>query len=103
MATAPIHIYTLSLHDALPIFGPSPRQIQVVGEMSVGLLFVPLGDKGRHSRRRRAELFAQPCVLGKRRPLSDRKSTRLNSSHLGISYAVFCLNNKIENRTHRRR
>src|SRR5205814_3805765 len=31
---------------------------------------------------------------GSRRPLGDRKSTRLNSSHLGISYAVFCLKKK---------
>src|SRR5262245_64204625 len=31
---------------------------------------------------------------GKERPFPDRKSTRLNSSHLGISYAVFCLKKK---------
>src|SRR5258705_8502331 len=44
---------------------------------------------------------------GRRRPrrwggrgLGDRKSTRLNSSHLGISYAVFCLKKKTEGRTH---
>src|SRR5205814_5351497 len=36
----------------------------------------------------------QPNNLGKCHPWTDRKSTRLNSSHLGISYAVFCLKKK---------
>src|SRR5437899_4802620 len=35
-----------------------------------------------------------PLVRGPRQPKGDRKSTRLNSSHLGISYAVFCLKKK---------
>src|SRR5690606_40473612 len=35
-----------------------------------------------------------PAVLGRRSPLPDRKSTRLNSSHVKISYAVFCLKKK---------
>src|SRR5271155_1645047 len=64
--TATTEIYTLSLHDALPIFREA-RQLR---------------------RRRILEL----CV--RRRPeaeRSDRKSTRLNSSHMSISYAVFCL------------
>src|SRR5437899_7242735 len=39
----------------------------------------------------RARLVENQC---RRRPLLDRKSTRLNSSHLGISYAVFCLKKK---------
>src|SRR6201985_1621749 len=63
--TATTEIYTLSLHDALPICRPfrgqAPVQFQVV---------------------RRNEPSAQP---------PDRKSTRLNSSHMSISYAVFCL------------
>src|SRR5205814_8363030 len=64
--TATTEIYTLSLHDALPI-----------------------------SHRR-----YQDCLNGVQAVLSlveddgDRKSTRLNSSHLGISYAVFCLKKK---------
>src|SRR3979411_378039 len=64
--TAPTEIYTLSLHDALPIF---PR--------------AQLGDAPRVHR-----------SAGLRRhgvPRGDRKSTRLNSSHDIISYAVFCL------------
>src|SRR2546426_9033451 len=77
--TATTEIYTLSLHDALPI----------CTEVGVG------------SRRRHP---AFPCRLvrwvqdGVRRldrgDAADRKSTRLNSSHLVISYAVFCLKKK---------
>src|SRR6266540_490472 len=65
--TATTEIYTLSLHDALPI---SPR--------------------GRR-RRRRSTL----PIRRRRHRLRDRKSTRLNSSHITISYAVFCLKKKI--------
>src|SRR5205814_8636369 len=46
--------------------------------------------RGRGSRRRSGRTRASPS--------GDRKSTRLNSSHLGISYAVFCLKKKIERR-----
>src|SRR5689334_24955062 len=66
--TATTEIYTLSLHDALPIY-PS----------------VPCTPS--HS----------TAILGVRwngRPRIDRKSTRLNSSHSSISYAVFCLKKK---------
>src|ERR1035441_10756242 len=63
--TATTEIYTLSLHDALPICG---------------------GD---------CPLAARTCASRGRFPgVGDRKSTRLNSSHLGISYAVFCLKKK---------
>src|SRR6266850_5830093 len=70
--TATTEIYTLSLHDALPI--------------SARMRFAPSrGSLIAHS--------ASPRV--RRRPASaDRKSTRLNSSHLVISYAVFCLKKK---------
>src|SRR6266513_2849283 len=64
--TATTEIYTLSLHDALPI--------------------------GRGPPRNAAESLCSPRV--RRRPRSDRKSTRLNSSHVSISYAVFCLKKK---------
>src|SRR5690242_21852139 len=68
---AATEVYTLSLHDALPIFGPGRR-------------LRPLRGRGR---RRRG--------LGRHRPRrQDRKSTRLNSSHMSISYAVFCLKKK---------
>ena len=45
-----------------------------MGEMSVGLLLVPFGDKSRHSGRRCAQLFAQSYVFCKRRPLQNRRN-----------------------------
>src|SRR5947209_14561943 len=66
-------IYTLSLHDALPIFGPGGR-----GPAN------PLGRRGTAELERRHHELGDP----------DRKSTRLNSSHANISYAVFCLKKK---------
>src|SRR5690242_21255219 len=64
-------IYTLSLHDALPIWSslfwstPRPRNVCLAAE-----------DPGKN--------------------IGDRKSTRLNSSHMSISYAVFCLKKKMK-------
>src|SRR6266481_2361398 len=63
---ATTEIYTLSLHDALPIWPPLPASCSPPRRWSP------------KSRRRRP----------------DRKSTRLNSSHSSISYAVFCLKKK---------
>src|SRR3712207_7205339 len=81
--TATTEIYTLSLHDALPILGQQHhRGDRRVREQEPHL--VPV---------RRAEPAEEPRVdvaQGLRLPL-DRKSTRLNSSHANISYAVFCL------------
>src|SRR2546430_15146864 len=69
--TATTEIYTLSLHDALPIL-PRARH-----------------ETPCHSRR------SPRAPPDGRRPLRrDRKSTRLNSSHSQISYAVFCLKKK---------
>src|SRR5258705_12650855 len=73
--TATTEIYTLSLHDALPIW-ERPQS----------------GGSHRRAARRRSPRRAR--VLRDRLPERDRKSTRLNSSHLGISYAVFCLKKK---------
>src|SRR2546430_7163355 len=94
--TATTEIYTLSLHDALPIFPvPRPDQGQAVfadREAPVeraGAVFehgaTLVGDRGLEVR-----LVLFRCEDG---PL-DRKSTRLNSSHSQISYAVFCLKKK---------
>src|SRR2546426_8253585 len=70
--TATTEIYTLSLHDALPISGAaSPRAVARGGDRRVSDL-----ENADRERTR------------------DRKSTRLNSSHLVISYAVFCLKKK---------
>src|SRR2546427_12644593 len=78
--TATTEIYTLSLHDALPISKASgcttnPGRVQSAA--------------GRHARGR---LLANRARYNDSRP--DRKSTRLNSSHSQISYAVFCLKKK---------
>src|SRR3712207_7059990 len=79
--TATTEIYTLPLHDALPIlFQVKQLTRQPVRELSLG-------------ERMKMELIAallhRPRLL-----LLDRKSTRLNSSHANISYAVFCLKKK---------
>src|SRR3989449_11645449 len=75
--TATTEIYTLSLHDALPI---CDRRRQ---DRRHGHLF--------HRREDRALRLAR---AGGRQEILDRKSTRLNSSHGYISYAVFCLKEK---------
>src|SRR2546422_4952353 len=67
--TATTEIYTLSLHDALPISGVHQD---------------PSGLASRHA----------DASLRKSAARGDRKSTRLNSSHGYISYAVFCLKKK---------
>src|SRR2546430_12517097 len=82
--TATTEIYTLSLHDALPISAELFRvhllaRLEVVAELLLELLGKPLVE---HLQRH------FPVVQ------EDRKSTRLNSSHSQISYAVFCLKKK---------
>src|SRR5947209_6149034 len=67
--TTPTQIYTLSLHDALPISGP---MYSLSGSPSASRRWSGIGS----------------------RLAEDRKSTRLNSSHANISYAVFCLKKK---------
>src|SRR5690349_23665879 len=72
--TATTEIYTLSLHDALPIYTRD--------------------KKGTATRRPFITPLVTSCSSGTvARPI-DRKSTRLNSSHVEISYAVFCLKKK---------
>src|SRR5690606_41741132 len=82
--TSTPEIYTLSLHDALPIFGTYLES-----------------HEGEHMSRKQkisevdAEKMRQQAVdLGHVLSEQDRKSTRLNSSHVKISYAVFCLKKK---------
>src|SRR5436305_7666041 len=81
---APAQIYTLSLHDALPISD----------ELAVHGAGDRLAERGLAHAGRTDE--AQDRRLAVRRELAhrDRKSTRLNSSHVRISYAVFCLKKK---------
>src|SRR2546429_4045115 len=74
--TATTEIYTLSLHDALPISN----------RCGVGPLLAPVAR------------LSEPTIIGAHstaeKDARDRKSTRLNSSHGYISYAVFCLKKK---------
>src|SRR3712207_8326505 len=95
--TATTEIYTLSLHDALPICMVVIRCFSTVS-WSTGPL---------RAASRRAEtllktfwyanavaVFTQSITMSGRWRRIDRKSTRLNSSHANISYAVFCLKKK---------
>src|SRR3712207_7115219 len=77
--TATTEIYTLSLHDALPIFLGRRRE-QMPGACT--------------SQRLCTQGAAHTGPLASTTLLVDRKSTRLNSSHANISYAVFCLKKK---------
>src|SRR5438105_12907507 len=76
--TATTEIYTLSLHDALPIYAHTAERRKVVlvveDEKAIGQLIADA-------------ISDEPAMR-------DRKSTRLNSSHEWISYAVFCLKKK---------
>src|SRR5437870_9822899 len=87
--TATTEIYTLSLHDALPI---SACWLAVVKAGCIAVATMPL--------LRAKEL--KPVIDKAQCNAADRKSTRLNSSHVAISYAVFCLKKKKKsNRRHR--
>src|SRR3712207_7448273 len=88
--TATTEIYTLSLHDALPISAGQDGHRQGEGGDGGGR-GLPGGAHGCSSRR---------CE-GHGDPRPDRKSTRLNSSHANISYAVFCLKKKNKTATER--
>src|SRR5688572_32529958 len=76
---APTETYTLSLHDALPIYAEQPAD---------------QADDDRLDEELEQDVLA---ARADREPQAeDRKSTRLNSSHSQISYAVFCLKKKKE-------
>src|SRR3712207_7193619 len=90
--TATTEIYTLSLHDALPIclfFGRIANFIngelwgRPAPDFPYAVVFPHAGPVPRH-----------PSQLYEAFGEGDRKSTRLNSSHANISYAVFCLKKK---------
>src|SRR5207248_9378574 len=90
-ATATTEIYTLSLHDALPISRRSAAHAAALRvsedrgrvQQQVQLLHHPV-----HARPPRQPSHRRGAAT------ADRKSTRLNSSHRTISYAVFCLKKK---------
>src|SRR5690349_22309380 len=81
-ASAPPGIYTLSLHDALPIFSTRPAGLTAWSYFGAG----PVAS----TRKVNPKVEEETRLWINR----DRKSTRLNSSHVEISYAVFCLKKK---------
>src|SRR3712207_7578004 len=81
--TATTEIYTLSLHDALPICDTGRQKWRAECSRS-----------RQGPRVRRGTLLRSCAPAGDEDRGRDRKSTRLNSSHANISYAVFCLKKK---------
>src|SRR3712207_8240228 len=86
--TATTEIYTLSLHDALPIYllpaSEAPQHTFLQHAQQLHL------RRGHHLR----DLIEEQRAAVRELEHADRKSTRLNSSHANISYAVFCLKKK---------
>src|SRR5205814_7725803 len=95
--TATPDAYTLSLHDALPISLAAERglaRFRLYWWVSIGVIVSDQLSKA--IVRARLPLFESVPIIPGLVDFThvDRKSTRLNSSHLGISYAVFCLKKK---------
>src|SRR5207245_11430173 len=87
--TAPTEIYTLSLHDALPIYQAG--------------VAAAAGNARRTGGRAAARGDSNSSGSGRVGVApGDRKSTRLNSSHGSISYAVFCLKKKKKKKTNKK-
>src|SRR5204862_6945517 len=96
-------LYTLSLHDALPIFGleldrrvGQRREDHLVGRALEDV--VTVGRRRQHFLRGHRTADAAQVLDDDLGGVRDRKSTRLNSSHVEISYAVFCLKKKKKKR-----
>src|SRR2546426_9279263 len=84
--TATTEIYTLSLHDALPIWRGIGVIVVVIAVVLVLIAVVVLSGLLNPPTTQKITILSAGAT--------DRKSTRLNSSHLVISYAVFCLKKK---------
>src|SRR5207302_9076726 len=94
-APSPTQIYTLSLHDALPI--SIPRSINfAIGHGRFSSVSNTSSSAARSPPNKRVENQRKSGTPNnvRRARWADRKSTRLNSSHVKISYAVFCLKKK---------
>src|SRR5205807_9927459 len=94
----PTHTYPLSLHDALPIFAEpvTRRPAELVDLLRVDRVAPVVPGPVLHGLDQGLGLAGELEDLAREDDvLEDRKSTRLNSSHLVISYAVFCLKKKI--------
>src|SRR5207244_8129565 len=101
LVPAPSDLHTLSLHDALPI---SAGRVVLLQELGPGNVARHQVGGELHARERQVERLRHGLHeqrLGEaRHDVADRKSTRLNSSHQIISYAVFCLKKKKNTITH---
>src|SRR5690606_42148280 len=93
--------YTLSLHDALPISTEVPHRAQVLDQEGALSTHERATARRGQARSRGAPRSESHGTGARRRGIAepqrrdaDRKSTRLNSSHVKISYAVFCLKKK---------
>src|SRR5699024_12424054 len=93
--------YTLSLHDALPIFQANPQQAcalcfnEQLDDLNKKLIEdyeAKVEEENKASKKSESDIKAENSSDSD--ATEDRKSTRLNSSHVSISYAVFCLNKK---------
>src|SRR3712207_8626186 len=83
--TATTEIYTLSLHDALPISPGETSESPMSAAAATASSMTTVGTN---------------CATPSQLASADRKSTRLNSSHANISYAVFCLKKKQDSTSH---
>src|SRR5438876_9127960 len=94
---APTKLYTLSLHDALPISRHKARAVDQLYRNEPLAIYTPrvlrlVLNPQFSTDARSPEIGDSTIRLDRReRIIRDRKSTRLNSSHPSISYAVFCL------------
>src|SRR5690606_41655223 len=98
----PTHLHPLSLHDALPISGTreffgalsgdAQKDSQLIGQFGVGFYAAFIVADRVTVTTRKAGAGEDEGVRWESD--GDRKSTRLNSSHVKISYAVFCLKKK---------
>src|SRR5437868_9486341 len=88
--------YTLSLHDALPILGPHKidRSRWDWDEVAKNPFFCPDPVSAKFYEEYLDGIRKSGSSIGAVLEIVDRKSTRLNSSHVSISYAVFCLKKK---------
>src|SRR5690606_41741274 len=98
---APSEIYTLSLHDALPILLSLRNPDGGFGNRP-GMPSTPMATYYALDALKTLDNFASldkaPLPKKTAEKKTDRKSTRLNSSHVKISYAVFCLKKKKKNK-----
>src|SRR5207253_8699855 len=101
LPSAPSQIYTLSLHDALPICGfnggaQHPASAAGVHREHADFQACSLANGGSDGIGNVVVLEIEKDLASRVHQVAheDRKSTRLNSSHVAISYAVFCLKKK---------